>query len=113
MRDERARPPGADPARPASAESFNAGLKRRRQAAQGLERDLLTKVPLLYGSPDSAAPHGDPGLILVQAHQEELLRRNGGGALSRSRKRSDAALPFERLTAATAGLLFLLFLFAD
>ena len=98
---------------PASAGEFSASLERRRRAAQGLQQDLLTKVPLLYGSPDSLASGGDPGVILAQAHQEEALRRNGGGVLSRSRKRSDVALPFERSTAALAILLFLFFLFAD
>jgi hypothetical protein len=86
-------------------------LKRRRQAAQGLEQDLLTKVPMLYGSPDSAAPCGDAGVVLVQAHQAELLGRHGGGVLSRARKRSDVALPFERATAAIAVLFFLFLLF--
>jgi hypothetical protein len=101
------------PAAPASAEEFAANLQRRRQAAQGLEQDLLTKVPLLYGSPDNLAPHGDPGVVLAQIHQDELLRKNGGGVLSRSRKRSEVALPFERTTAALAILLFLFFLFVD
>ena len=98
---------------PESAEAFGASLKRRRRAAQGLEQDLLTRVPLLYGSPDVAAPGGDPGVVLAKAHQEDLLRRNGGGILPRSKRGSDVALPFERLTAALAILLCLLFLFAD
>ena len=100
-----------NPASPANAAEFAASLERRRQAAGGLEQDLLTKVPLLYGSPGSLEPHGDPGIVLAKAHQEELLRRNGGGVFDRSRRRSDVTLPFERMTSALAILLFLLFLF--
>lgn len=94
----------ADPA------AFAEGLKRRRAAAQGLEQDLLSKVPLLYGSTGGMEPRGDPGIILAQLHQEELLRRNGGGASRRSRRRSDVALPFEAATSALAIALFLLLL---
>lgn len=112
-RDERAgrSVPGSAP--PASAEAFAASLKRRRQAARGLEQDLLTEVPLLYGSPDDGARHGDPGRVLARTHRDELLRRNGGGVLSRPGKRSDAALPFEGTMTAVAFLFFLFFLFAD
>lgn len=94
-----------------SPEEFAVSLKRRGQAAQGLERDLLTEVPLLYGSPGSLEPHGDPGIVLTKIHQEELKRRNGGGVFRSSNKRSDVSLPFERTTAALAVLLFLLLLF--
>lgn len=101
------------PLPPADAEEFAESMKRRRQAARGLEQALLTEVPPLYGSPDSWAPYGDPGIVLAQIHRDELLRRNGGGVLSVSRKRSAVALPFERITTALAILLFLFFLLAD
>lgn len=98
---------------PANAGEFAAGLKRRRQAAHGLQQDLLTEVPLLYGSPDSLAPHGDAGVVLAQAHRREMLRRNGGGVLNASSKRSDVALPFEGTVTAVAIVLFLFFLFGE
>ena len=99
--------------RPGSPEEFAASLKRRGQAAQGLERDLLNEVRLLYGSPGGSEPHGDPGIVLAKIHQEQLLRRNGGGLFQSSGERSDVALPFERATAALALLLFLLVLFGN
>ena len=94
------------------AEGFAASLKRRRQAADGLERDILTKVPLLYGSPGSLERDGDPGIALARLHREELVRRNGGGVTQVSGKRSDVALPFERAMTALAILLFLFFVFS-
>lgn len=105
-RDERIRRStvSADPA------AFAEGLKRRRDAARGLEQDLLSKVPLLYGSPGGMEPRGDPGIILARLHQDELLRRNGGGASHRSSRRSDVELPFEAATSALAIGLFLLIL---
>jgi hypothetical protein len=96
-----------------NADEFAATLRGRRQAANGLEEDLLTEVPLLYGSPGSPAPHGDPGIVLAQIHRDELLRRNGGGILHKSSKRSDVALPFEGAVTAVAILLFLFFFFGD
>jgi hypothetical protein len=107
-RDDRIRQSVLGSAPPASAEEFHASLKRRRQAAQGLEHDLLTKVPLLYGSPDGC---GDPDVVLARIHREEMLRRNGGGVFSTPRKRSDIALPFERTVEVIAILFFLFFLF--
>jgi hypothetical protein len=95
----------------ASPEDFAASLKRRGEAAQGLERDLLTQVPLLYGSPGSMEPEGDPGILLARIHQEELQRRNGGGVFSSSRTRSDVELPFERTISMLAVLIFLWILF--
>ena len=94
-------------------DEFAASLKRRRQAAQGLERDLLTEVPLLYGSSGRLEPFGDPGIVLARIHREELQRRNGGGVVRSSGERSDVALPFERATAALAVLLYLLLLFGN
>ena len=64
---------------------------------------------MLYGSPGSLEPRGDPGILLAQTHREEMLRRNGGGIFSSSNDRSDVVLPFERMTAALAVLIFLLF----
>jgi hypothetical protein len=104
---------GGRPYRPVAAEdarAFAESLKQRRRAAQGLERDLLTDVPLLYGSPGSLEPHGDPGILLAKAHREELLRRHGAAAPPS--RRSDVALPFEGLMSALAVLLLLFFFFA-
>ena len=98
---------GATP--PASQEAFAESLKRRQQAAQGLEKDLLTEVPLLYGS--AGGPARDPGIALAQIHREELLRRNGGGASGPSGKRSEVTLPFERIVVALVVLLFFVFHF--
>lgn len=92
---------------------FAASLRRREQAAKGLEKDLLTEVPLLYGSPSSMEPQGDPGIVLAHMHQEELLRRNGGGAPPTSTARSDISLPFERTMAILAIVLFLLIFFLN
>jgi hypothetical protein len=97
---------------PFDSQGYGASLKRRRQAAEGLERDVLTKVPLLYGSPGSLEPGGDPGISLARLHREELVRRNGGGVTKASGKRSDGALPFERAMTALAVLLFLFIVFA-
>jgi hypothetical protein len=109
-KDERPGQPGSGPVPAADAEAFAESLNRRRQAAHGLERDLLTEVPLLYGSPGGAPdgpPQGDPGIVLARVHREVLLRRNGGGIPARSGRRSDAVLPFERATVALAFLVFL------
>ncbi len=91
-----------------NSEAFAASIKRRDQAAKGLEKDLLTEVPLLYGSPGSMEPHGDPGIVLARIHQEELQRRNDGGVLPSPRVRSDVSLPFERTTTVLAFVLLLL-----
>lgn len=99
----------SDPFAPASPDAFAARLEQRRRAAQGLEQDLLTEVPLLYGSAGDL-PQGDPGIVLAKAHREELVRRNGGGVLRPSSRRSEVRLPFERLMAALL-VLFLLFVF--
>lgn len=95
------------PERNASAEVFEASLKRRRQSAEGLEQDLLTEVPLLYGSAKA-----DPGIELARIHREEMVRRNGGGVSSSSGRRSELVLPFEGVTAAVVVLLCLFFLFS-
>ncbi|MDQ3077678.1 MAG: hypothetical protein M3Q83_02425, partial [Pseudomonadota bacterium] len=81
---------------PVGAEEFAESLKQRQQAAQGLEKDLLAEVPLLYGSPGSIEPHGDPGVVIAQAHRTDMLRRNGGGALNASLIPDEVTLPFER-----------------
>lgn len=87
-----------------------ASLERRREAAKGLERDLLTEVPLLYGSPGNLEPNGDPGTVIARIHREELQRRNGGGAGTSQQRRSDVELPFEgAMTALAIGFLILLF----
>ncbi len=81
---------------PKNADEFRASLKQRAEAAKGLEKDLLSEVPQLYGAPDCLAPHGDPGISLAKIHREELKRRNGGGVPDSATKRSDVQLPFER-----------------
>ncbi|MEA1013732.1 hypothetical protein [Sphingosinicella sp. LY1275] len=101
----------ADSVSPSDREAFAESLKQRRRAADGLEQDLLTQVPVLYGSPGSLEPRGDPGIVLAQAHHEELVRRNGGGVLHRSSKHSEVALPFERLIIALTILICLILLF--
>jgi hypothetical protein len=101
-----------DPTRQSSldeATKFAETLKRRGEAARGLEKDLLTDVPLLYGSPGSLEPRGDPGIILAQIHREELVRRNRGGITSFPGGESPATLPFERATVALVILLAIVF----
>jgi hypothetical protein len=90
------------------SEEFAASLKRRAQAAKGLEKDLLTEVPMLYGSPGPMEPRGDPGILLAQAHQAELLRRNGGGVPPSSGRRSDTPSRFGRTIVTLVVLLFVL-----
>jgi hypothetical protein len=94
---------------PANAEEFAESLDRRRQAAIGLEKDLLTEVPLLYGSPGLQS-HGDAGVVLARIHREEMLRRNGYDVSEACGTRSEVSLPFERTTAALALLFFLIVL---
>jgi hypothetical protein len=100
---------------PRNAAEFAASIERRRQAADGLEKDLLNDVPLLYGSPggagDALPPQGDPGIILARIHREDMLRRNGYDPADASGRPSEVSLPFERATAALALLLFLIALF--
>jgi hypothetical protein len=98
----------ADGVPPRHLPDFGSDLKRRQEAARGLERDLLTSVPLLYGSPGEA---GDPGIVLARAHREDMLRRNGGGASRASGSRSDVILPWERATMVLPLLIWLIFLF--
>lgn len=109
-RDDKIRRPPI-PADPADPAAFAESLKRRGDAARGLEQDLLTEVPLLYGSPGTMEPRGDPGIVLAQLHQDELLRRNGGGASRKPARRSDVALPFEGAISTLMIAFFLLFLF--
>ena len=107
--DGRARS-AADAIPPRDPQAFADDLKRRDQAARGLERDLLTSVPLLYGSPGDA---GDPGIVLARAHREDMLRRNGGGAARASGSRSDVTLPLERTIIALPLLIWLVSLFLE
>lgn len=94
-----------------SAQEFADSLKHRQQAAQGLEKDLLTDVPLLYGSPGCMEPNGDPGLMIAKAHRTDMLRRNSGGALKASGTPNEVRLPFERTMEVLAVAIFLLILF--
>ena len=100
------------PALSGEAAAFAESLERRRRAAQGLERDLLTDVPMLYGSPDNWAPEGDPGDAIARLHREELVRRNGGGVPPGSGGSSGSRLPFEALMIGAAVLFGLFRLFA-
>ena len=98
---------------PKSLEEFAASLESRGRAAKGLEQDLLTAVPMLYGSPGCMEPQGDPGILLARIHQEELQRRHGGGGPPHSRTRSDVLLPFERVMVALPLLILLLLILLD
>jgi hypothetical protein len=99
-----------------SAEEFAESLERRQEAQDRLEKDLLNEVPLSYGMPgevgfqfDPRLRGGDPGIVLARLHREEMLRRNGVDAFSASGTRSETTLPFERVTAALALMLALIF----
>lgn len=103
--------PGSGPgSREETAKAFAESLKRRGHAARGLEKDLLSEVPLLYGSAGQLTPDGDPGVLLTKIHREELIRRNGGGVPGPTHKPSHAALPFEDMMVALVILLSLVFL---
>ena len=96
------------------ADAFATNLKQRRQAALGLEQDLLTSVPLLYGSPGfHEDDEGDPGIALARIHREEMVRRNGGGIPNASSERSDVALPYEGLVMVIAVMAYLFFAFGN
>jgi hypothetical protein len=99
-----------DAVAPRDPQAFARSLKHRHEAARGVEQELLTNVPLLYGSPGEA---GDPGIVLARAHREDMLRRHGSSFPRASGSRSEVRLPFERATGALAILLSLLFFFAD
>ncbi|RSV13809.1 MULTISPECIES: hypothetical protein [Sphingomonas] len=94
-------------------DDFAADLKRRSDAAKGLEKDLLTEVPLLYGSPGRREPHGDPGIFIARMHRQDMQRRNGGGAPPSTRRRQGVSLPFERMIAGFALVLAVLFFLLD
>ncbi|MFV0624938.1 hypothetical protein ACBY01_13140 [Sphingomonas sp. ac-8] len=96
-----------------NSDEFAADLRRRAEAAKGLEKDLLTEVPLLYGSPGRMEPQGDPGILIAQMHREDMQRRNGGGVPPSSGRRSGVSLPFERALCALALALTVLFFFLD
>ena len=98
------------------AREFARDLERRRKAQDGLEKDLLTDVPMLYGSPgeyfgwNMPKSYGDPGVILAQIHREEMLKRNDVREFKASGKRSEVRLPFERTMIALA-LIWLIYCF--
>jgi len=106
------------------ADEFAQSLERRRKAAKGLEEELLTEVPMLYGSADGGAPMlntdgrsrllppADPGVIIARIHREEMLRRNGYDDSKASGSKRDVSLPFERTVKALVILFFLISLFA-
>lgn len=97
---------------PRNAEEFTASLERRARAAKGLERDLVTEVPLLYGRPGRLEPEGDPGIVLARIHREELQRRNSGGLPLPPGARSESPSKRARTAISVGAILFLLiFLF--
>lgn len=95
-----------------SATEFTTNLKQRGEAARGLNKDLLTDVPLLYGSPGPLASNGDAGIVLSQIHREEMVRKNGGGLSGFRAEESPARLPLERTTTALAMLLAIIYFLA-
>ncbi|MGL3821551.1 hypothetical protein [Sphingopyxis sp. R3-92] len=105
--DDPSRQPALD-----DAAEFARNLKQRGEAARGLNRDLLTDVPLLYGSPGPLEANGDPGIVLAQIHREEMVRKNGGGISSFRPEVPTARLPFERATTALAMLLATIYFLA-
>jgi hypothetical protein len=92
-----------------TATGFAESLKRRGRAARGLEKDLLSEVPLLYGTPGQLTPDGDPGILLTKIHREDLVRRNGGGVPGPTHETADAGLPFEGAMVALVILLSIVF----
>jgi hypothetical protein len=96
MSEESRRGAAGSDSRDKDAAVFAESLKRRGEAARGLQEDLLHEVPLLYGSAGRAHPHGDPGVVLAKLHREQMVGRNGGGIPEASEGRSHALLPFER-----------------
>lgn len=75
---------------------FAEHLRQRGDAARDLGDDLLTEVPLLYGSPGGGEPRGDPGILLAEMHRDELVRRHGGNPAHLRARKAPAELPFER-----------------
>ena len=88
------------------AKTFAVSLERRGEAAQGLQKDLLTEVPLLYGSPNG----GDPGVLLAKIHREEMVRRNSGGIVVMSIVEAPAIPPLNRTVLMLFALLLVFFL---
>lgn len=107
------RPPSHDSPDDDEWEQFVESMRRRGEAAKGLQDDLLTEVPLLYGSAGNMAPDGDPGIVLAKIHRDELVRRNGGIAAIPSNRDAPAELPFERAMLWLAVLLFAGLFFAS
>lgn len=91
--------------------AFVRSLEQREAAARGLEGDLLTQVPLLYGQPGRMEPDGDPGVTLARFHREEMVRRNGGGIGGPASDQRSAKLPFEGALAVLGMVLVLLHAF--
>ena len=75
-------------------DQFALMMKNRQDAASGLQRDLLHKVPMLYG--DNVYSDG----VIAETHREEIKARNGGGLPPGVAPTARVRLPFERLLVA-------------
>ena len=100
---------------PKDAEDLADSLKRREQAADALEDDLLNDVPMLYG-PSAGLPYPTspvPDILIGRIHREEMLRKNGYDVSDASGTPSEVSLPFERPIGALVILLVLIVLFSN
>jgi hypothetical protein len=68
-------------------------IKNRSRAAQGLQKDLLHEVPMLYGQNNLWGADVAIGKI----HREGMVRKNGGGLPPGVPATSKAKLPMEDL----------------
>ena len=94
---------------------FAESVKRREQAADALEDDLLNDVPMMYGPPGATflPPSPDPGIVLGRIHREDMLRKNGYDVSDASGTTSEVSLPFERSIGALLIVLMLIVLFTN
>ncbi len=94
---------------------FTLSLMNRRKSADGLERDLRKKVPMLYGSPWFGGRFGrhagvrDPGIEIAKLHREAMVAKNGGGLPPGVGPTATPKLPYERKVI----ILFALFVMLD
>lgn len=69
-----------------------ASIKARREAAAGLQGDLLSEVPMLFGPNNLFAAD----VALGKIHREGLVKKHGGGLPGGVSTTSGAKLPMER-----------------